>query len=282
MHRFDAAGIAVYALSYDEADALRDFRHAHGITFALLSDPESRVIESFGILNTLIDDSDHPWYGIPYPGAYVIAADGRITHKFFDNNLLVRAGPEQLLRAVQGRSRPDREQRAPRSVEEEVIVNVELEGTSLMPSVQKDLVAHFQIPAGRHVYAQPAPAGSVPVDIVLVENERLVERAMIRPPVEPHTLAATGETFDVHHGVFELRLPLTVNDDSAPEVTISGEVCWQSCDDQVCDIPSSKRFEIAAPVTASPLFPLRSEEGAQREPNAKAHFKKMTERRKRS
>ena len=31
MKHFDAAGIAVYALSYDEADALRDFRDAHGI-----------------------------------------------------------------------------------------------------------------------------------------------------------------------------------------------------------------------------------------------------------
>lgn len=281
MHRFDAAGIAVYALSYDEADALRDFRDAHGITFALLSDPDSRNIESFGILNTLIDESDHPWYGIPYPGAYVVAADGRITHKFFDNNLSVRVGPEQLLRAAEGRSGPGPEQSAPTSVEE-VIVNIELEGACLTPTVQKDLVARFQVPARRHVYAEPAPAGSISVDIVLDKNERLVERPMIRPDVEPHTLAGTGETFDVHHGVFELRLPLTVNNDSEPEVTISGEVCWQSCDDQVCDIPSSKRFEIAAPVTASPLFPLRSEEGAQREPNAKAHFKKMTERRKRS
>ena len=101
MQDFDAAGIAVYALSYDEADALRDFRDAHGITYTLLSDPDSDVIRSFGILNTLIDPDDHPWYGIPYPGTYVVSAEGAITHKFFDNNLAVRAGPEQLLRAAQ-------------------------------------------------------------------------------------------------------------------------------------------------------------------------------------
>ena len=40
------AGAVVYALSYDEADALRDFREAHGITYRLLSDPDSRVIRS--------------------------------------------------------------------------------------------------------------------------------------------------------------------------------------------------------------------------------------------
>ncbi len=74
MQDFDAAGVAVYALSYDEADALRDFGDAHGITYTLLFDPDSNVIRSFGILNTLIDPDDHPWYGIPYPGTYVVSA----------------------------------------------------------------------------------------------------------------------------------------------------------------------------------------------------------------
>ncbi len=92
----------MYGLSYDKADALRDFRDAHGITYTLLSDPDSEAIRSFGILNTLIDPDDHPWYGIPYPGTYVVSAEGAITHKFFENNLALRAGPEQLLRAALG------------------------------------------------------------------------------------------------------------------------------------------------------------------------------------
>ncbi len=72
MQHFDEAGIEVYALSYDETDALKDFADAHNITYTLLSDPDSQVIRSFGILNTLIDPTDHPWYGIPYPGTYVL------------------------------------------------------------------------------------------------------------------------------------------------------------------------------------------------------------------
>ena len=104
MHALTGAGVRVYTLSYDEPDALKDFVEARGITFTLLSDPDSKVIQQFGILNTLIAEDDHPWFGIPYPGAYVIDAEGLITHKFFDNNLAVRAGPEQLLRAVRGES----------------------------------------------------------------------------------------------------------------------------------------------------------------------------------
>ena len=280
MKYFDAAGIAVYALSYDEADALRDFQDAHGITYALLSDPDSDVIRSFGILNTLIDPTDHPWYGIPYPGTYVVNPEGTITHKFFDNNLAVRAGPEQLLRAAQGQ--PMLESKASETAPDAVQVSVALDGNTLAPTVQKDLVASFSVPAGRHVYAEPAPRGSVAVDVVLDENKRLVQRSLVRPTGAPHTLAGTGESFQVHHGVFELRLPLTVNgafEGGATEISVSGEVRWQSCDNEVCDIPAGQRFEFELPVAESPAVALRSKRGAALEPNAMEHFQRMSERR---
>lgn len=280
MKQFDAAGIAVYALSYDEADALRDFRDAHGITYTLLSDPDSDVIRSFGILNTLIDPTDHPWYGIPYPGTYVVNAQGTITHKFFDNNLAVRVGPEQLLLATQGEH--IFESPVDESTPDAVAVSVSLDGESLASVVQKDLVVRFNVPSGRHVYADPAPRGSVAVDVMVDENRQLVQRPLIRPISKSHTLAGTGETFQVHDGVFELRLPLTVNSalGSGPrEVVVSGEVRWQSCDDKVCDIPTSQRFELKLPVADAPPVALRGGEGAALEPNAMAHFQKMSERR---
>ena len=281
MKDFDAAGIAVYALSYDEADALRDFRDAHGITYTLLSDPDSDVIRSFGILNTLIDPTDHPWYGIPYPGNYVVNPEGTITHKFFDNNLGVRAGPEQLLRAALGQ--PMLETKASETALDAVQVSVALDGNTLAPTVQKDLVVSFSVPRGRHVYAEPAPQGSVAVDVVLDENKRLVQRPLVRPTSAPHTLAGTGESLRVHHGVFELRLPLTVNGaigGGGTEISVSGEVRWQSCDSEVCDIPAGQRFEVELPVAESPPVALWGKRGTALEPNAKEHFLRMSERRR--
>ncbi len=280
MKEFDAAGIAVYALSYDDADALRDFRDAHGVTYILLSDPESDVIRSFGILNTLIDPDDHPWYGIPYPGTYVVNPQGEIIHKFFDNNLAARAGPEQLLRAARGQTTP--ESAAGEAAPEAVQMSVALDGNSLAPMVQSDLVVRFSVPARRHVYAEPAPDGAVAVDLILDENDRLVPRPLARPASVPHTLAGTGESFQVHHGVFELRMPLTVNGSpagGAAEITFSGEVRWQSCDDEVCDIPTRQRFELTLPVAESPAVALRGENGPALEPNAMAHFQRMLKRR---
>ena len=63
----------------------------------MLSDTDSEIIRAFGILNTTIAEDDHPWYGIPYPGVYVIDGDGIIIEKFFENNFTVRPGAEQLL-----------------------------------------------------------------------------------------------------------------------------------------------------------------------------------------
>ena len=103
MTEFTAAGARVYVLSYDEADAQADYKAAHNANFTMLSDPNSDVIRSFGILNTPIPEDDHPWYGIPYPGVYITDAEGVITAKFFENNFTVRPGPEQLLAAVRGK-----------------------------------------------------------------------------------------------------------------------------------------------------------------------------------
>ena len=40
------------------------------------------MIRRFGILNTLVPEDDHPWYGMPFPGVYVTDADGVITAQF--------------------------------------------------------------------------------------------------------------------------------------------------------------------------------------------------------
>lgn len=280
MSHFEAAGIAVYALSYDEPDALRDFRKAHQITYPLLSDPDSKVISDFGILNTLIDPEDHPWYGIPYPGTYVINADGVITHKFFDNNLAVRVGPEQLLRAANGENIAAVQTTSANSNDSTFAVS--FAGESLVPTVQRDLIVRFEVPDGRHVYADPAPAGSVAVTVQLDANEHLVQRPLVRPKHSPHTLGSSGERFNVHTGHFELRLPITVNVANirkVPEVTITGEVQWQTCDDDVCDLPQREQFSLTLPIEQPPA-PALGGPGAELEPNAMQHFQQMTARRK--
>ena len=145
MPAFDALGVNVIALSYDEPEALNDFKDAQGITYTLLSDPDSTVIREYGILNTLIAEDDHPWFGIPFPGTYVTDSTGNITHKFFENNLVLRVGPEELLRAVGGESLSEHigQPKSLSTEQDTVVPEVFLEGSQIAVGVLRHLVCQI-------------------------------------------------------------------------------------------------------------------------------------------
>lgn len=288
MSAFDALGIDVYAISYDEPDALKDFQQAYDITYTFLSDPESKVIRDYGILNTLIAADDHPWFGIPFPGTYVTDTTGTITHKFFENNLVLRVGPEELLRAVDGEALNEYVGATAANDLNEAAAQprVFLEGTQLAVGVLRHLVCQIEVPAGRHLYADPAPKGMVPFAMTLAPQSKLVARELICPESETHTVAGTGEVIQVYHGVVELRLPVTANAaiTSAIEplvLELSGEIAWQTCDDAVCDVPQRMPFTLRVPVEGSVVSEFMTKPGNPRvrEMDGLNHFKKMTSRR---
>jgi len=278
----------VLALSYDEPDALRDFQNAYDITYTLLSDPDSKVIRDYGILNTLITEDDHPWFGIPFPGTYVTNSRGDITHKFFENNLVLRVGPEELLRAVGGEALREFVGMPNTLIADatEASPKVFLEGQQMSVGVLRHLVCQIKVPEGRHLYATPAPQGMVPFTITLESQPKLVTRELIRPESEAHTMPATGEVIQVHHGQVELRMPITANSSITSAtgrgtLDLQGEVSWQICDDEVCDIPHRFQFELSVPVEGSVVADFMSKPGSPRvrEMSGIKHFKKMSSRR---
>jgi len=285
MSAFDALGISVLAISYDEPDALKDFQDAYGITYTLLSDPDSKVIRDYGILNTLIAEDDHPWFGIPFPGTYVTDSQGTITHKFFENNLVLRVGPEELLRAVDGDALSEY-MGNPVSDTTDAEPKVFLEGEHLAVGVLQHLVCQINVSQGRHLYADPAPQGMIPFTLTLDAQSKLVIRELIRPASEAHTMAGTGELIQVNHGQVELRLPITANAaiTSTTEPTmldLSGEVSWQTCDEDVCDVPRRSRFAFHVPIEGAvvPEFMTKPGNPKVRAMDGMNHFKKMSSRR---
>ena len=181
MSAFEAAGAKLYVLSYDEVDALADFKNAHGTTFTMLSVPDSEIIRAFGILNTTIAEDDHPWYGIPYPGVYVIDGDGIIIEKFFENNFTVRPGAEQLLAVLKGEQVNLVEKN---DGDEQVQVEVAFEGDTLPAGISRQIVARFSVPEGMHLYGQPVPEGLVAASIQLDED---LEGIVSYTPIAPQT-----------------------------------------------------------------------------------------------
>ena len=95
------SGFGVAAISYDPMRVTSDFSQRRGITFPLLSDAGSAVIQRYGILNTTVSPTNRQLYGIPFPGTFVVDRGGIVTSRVFEtayqerdtmSNLLIRLG----------------------------------------------------------------------------------------------------------------------------------------------------------------------------------------------
>ena len=104
---FEANGIKLYAVSYDDQETLREFAESKGIQYPLLSDVDSAVIRDYGILNTQVSRDDGFLYGIPFPGVYVCDEDGIVVSKFFHDSYKKRESPEAYIDAALGRIQID-------------------------------------------------------------------------------------------------------------------------------------------------------------------------------
>jgi len=79
---FDAAGIALVAITYDAPDVQQAFANERDITIPLLSDIDAMSFKTLGILNAGYQPGDDH-YGIPYPGMIIIDTGGVVVGKLF-------------------------------------------------------------------------------------------------------------------------------------------------------------------------------------------------------
>lgn len=79
---FDAAGIGMVAITYDDPALLRAFADRHHISIPLLSDVNALSFKTLGILNEDYRPDDSQ-YGIPYPGMIIVNPKGIVVGKLF-------------------------------------------------------------------------------------------------------------------------------------------------------------------------------------------------------
>ena len=94
---FERKGVNVAAISFDSPELLRDFAQRRGLTMTLLSDPDSKVIRAFRILNTSVAET-HQFYGIPNPGEYLIGPDGKVQERW--DNVKVDGHADAVIGAI--------------------------------------------------------------------------------------------------------------------------------------------------------------------------------------
>jgi Disulphide bond corrector protein DsbC/AhpC/TSA family len=226
---------------------LARFASAHQITFPLLTDEGSAVIRRYGILNTNIPPT-HVFYGIPFPGEYLVAPDRRVRDKVFLPSFQDRATASEVLLkdfgtgvggdAVEVRS-------------DETSARIRLSDSAAFSGQELAVAADFAIQPGWHIYGQPLPKGYVPTAISF-DNTIVAQQSFDFPKPTPIKFVVLGETLPAYTGDFKaigkvlLREKLPVG-----EHKLAGELKFQECNDQICKLPQTVGFEI--PLTIQPI-----------------------------
>jgi len=97
--KLDEAGVSVVAISYDAVDVLAKFAKNQKIIYPLLSDPNHKAIEAYGLLNKEVSGK---FEGIPYPGTMIVDKEGLIRVKLFFEGYAKRHTAEDIVKAVKG------------------------------------------------------------------------------------------------------------------------------------------------------------------------------------
>ena len=91
------AGIQPVAISYDSLALLQRFANDRKISFPLLSDSGSTVIDAFKIRNPR---GRGRLNGIPHPGSFIIGKDGKIIAKLAHEGYRERHTSQQIIAAA--------------------------------------------------------------------------------------------------------------------------------------------------------------------------------------
>jgi hypothetical protein len=232
--RLTEAGLGVVAISYDSVAILNSFSERHGgVRYTMLSDPESEIINAFGIRNT-----DHAegsmGYGIPYPGTYIVDVDGVVVEKFFAPDYRERFTADTILLKTFGVGGGQR-------VEAE-LPQFKLAAYPVEDAVYRGnrivLVADIELPPRMHLYA--AGSDYRPVDLRIADNAALTQGELAIDP-EPQILYldVIDERVPVYHGKVRVQREIALSPEfPEPSVEIAAVLSYQTCDDEICYVPA--------------------------------------------
>ena len=96
---FDARGVRLLAVSVDPPERNRDLRRAQGYTFTFLSDTKTEVISRYDLVH---EKAGPGGSDIPRPAEFLLDTAGTVRWANLTDSFVVRARPEEVLRAVNG------------------------------------------------------------------------------------------------------------------------------------------------------------------------------------
>ena len=246
LERIKKQGLGLAAISYDSVEILKNFADRRHITFPLLSDPDSKIIRAFGILNETVKPGT-PQFGIPNPGTYVVNTKGTVVAKYFVDTIRERVSASDILVQQFGAVADA----AGGSVETD---HLRLTTTASMavarPGHHIVLSLDLDLKPNMHVYA-PGVQGYIPIDWKLEEGPAAKALPFEYPASRMLHLKAIGETVPVYRGRVRITREIIFGQEDAvkPLVTFAGDLVlkgsfrYQACDNRKCYLPETVPLE---------------------------------------
>ena len=227
-------GLGLAAISYDSPAILKSFADRRGITFPLLSDPESKIIRAFGLLNETVPKG--PFFGIPYPGTFVLDGQGAVVATYFEDDYAERYTAADILVKQFGAAAGA----AHATIEAKHLTLGLSAGSAVAHSGQRVvLTVDVELKPGLHVYA-PGVEGYIPVDLAVQGSADLAVHPAVYPASKMMHLAAIDETVPVYTDSFRVLREVTIGKKVKPgELVVEGGFRYQACDEKKCYIPET-------------------------------------------
>jgi hypothetical protein len=237
---FEQNGVKIAVITYDSQEILHRFSAAHQLGFPCLSDKGSVVIREFGILNPNIPKDD-PFYGIPFPGDYLISPDGVIKAKYFLPDYQTRVASSEILLNELG---SDTNGKSVSLTAGEIRIILTPSTDHAVAGQEIGVAADFSIASGWHIYGQPLPSNYTPTTIVF-DGDCVAKQSFEYPDPVRVAFLEIGETLPVYAGSFRGKGKILIRSGLKPgDYKLKGTLSFQECSDKICKIPQSVTFEI--------------------------------------
>ena len=243
--RFEKQGIKLAGISYDSMQILKYFSERRKIDFPLLSDPDSKIIRMYQVLNA---EAVGPNAGMARPGYFFINPEGMIQEKFFEAKYRERLTGNAVLSNLF----PELgEEVADTVAAPHLQLTLGQSDRVAVPGNLVTLTAEVRLPPDVHVYA-PGTKGYKTVRLVIDPLPDFEMRQANYPAAKLLYLPAIKERVPVFEGVFRIRQELKINSMAefsgalgagGKKITVKGSLEYQACDSKICFLPEAARVE---------------------------------------
>jgi peroxiredoxin len=192
--RFKEWGYNVVSVSYDTPGDMQRFVTTQKPKLTLLSDPRSKSIRAFGILNEEVAKGTRS-YGVPYPGVYIVDKNKKVQATFFKEGYKDRPATRDILAKIEQLNPPE----VPEMTMEEMGTDPIDPENAYVEIPQEELPPLIESNVGDEVPTETAP------------QEEVIENVV--DDVEAQASDATGMDVEILEPTIQEEMP-----EGAPEI----------------------------------------------------------------